>query len=157
MDGRTLQPGTTARSCELLTPAVIHATLGPLAANLQDGQGEASVDREGTRVDSCVYPLEVQAGTDHSLIVERKDYPSSQQLLASQPFGMLMTAESVDGLQGDSRYGSNVLSGSTEFLIVSVSGSRVSRILVSEPTSSPKTDPADAKRMLRELASRAGF
>lgn len=156
-DGRTLQPGSAARSCEAFSPAELGVALGERAANLQEGQGEVSIDREGTTVDTCVYPLEKLGGVDHSLIVERKDFPSAEQLRASDPFGMLMTQEPVDGLKGDARFGVNTLSGSTEYVVVSVSELRISRLLLSEPSSGQTIEAHEAKKVLAELAIQAGF
>ena len=156
-DGRTLQPGSAARSCEVFSPVDVGVALGRWAANLQESQGEVSIDRDGTMVDTCVYPLEKLGGVDHSLIVERKDFPSAERLRAADPFGMLMTQEPVDGLKGDARFGVNTLSASTEYVVVSVSELRISRLLLATPSSGQKIEATEAKKVLIGLAVQAGF
>lgn len=156
-DGRTVEPGKSADSCTVLAETALRTVLGSLAESLQAGQGEVSTDREGTSIDACVYPLAAGSGTDHSLIVERRNFTTAQALQSSGPFTMLMKPEPLSGLQGDARYGVNALSGSTEYVVVSVSGTRVSRLLLSTPATAPGPAADEAKKMLVDLAREAGF
>ncbi|WP_458110920.1 hypothetical protein M1D88_10885 [Arthrobacter sp. R1-13] len=156
-DGRTVEPGKSADSCSVLSESVLRTVLGSWAGSLQAGQGEVSIDRVGTSIDACVYPLAAGSGTDNSLIVERRTFASAQALQSSDPFTMLMKPEPLSGLQGDARYGVNSLSGSTEYVVVSVSGTSLSRLLLSTPASGPGPGPDEAKRMLVDLARQAGF
>lgn len=156
-DGRTIDPAAKAESCALLTESDIRAELGAWAAGLQAGQGEVSTDRDGTAVDSCVHALEAGAGTDHSAVVERREFESPQKLAASAPFGLMMKAEAVTGLRGEAKYGVNTLAGSTEYVLVSVLDKSSSKLLVSVPTGTQAPDGASVKEMLVALAKKAGF
>jgi hypothetical protein len=156
-DGRTVEPSTAADSCSILPEEKIRGALGSWAATLQPGQGEVSTDREGVAVDACVYPLNVQSGTNNSIVVELRDYPTPDKLQAAAPFSLLMNPEPVSGLRGDAKFGVNNLAGSTEYGIVSVSGARASRLLLSGPEGQPLPDPAEAKRLMTALAAEAGF
>jgi hypothetical protein len=141
----------------VLPEAEIRAELGNWAVRLQPGQGEVSTDREGTAVDSCVYPLEAGAGTDHSVVVERREFESRQKLDESAPFGLMMTAEQAPGLRGDAKYGVNRLTGSTEYIIVSVHDKTASKLLVSVPSDLPVPEGSSTNEMLVALARKAGF
>lgn len=156
-DGRTVEPGKSAGSCTVLSESALRTVLGSWAGSLQTGQGEVSTDREGTSIDACVYPLAAGSGTDNSLIVERRTFASAQALQGSGPFTMLMNPEPLSGLRGDARYGVNSLSGSTEYVVVSVSGTSLSRLLLSTPASGPGPGPDEAKKMLVDLARQANF
>lgn len=156
-DGRTVDPAAKAESCSLLTETDIRAELGSWAAGLQPGQGEVSTDREGTAVDSCVYALEAGAGTDHSAVVEQREFDTPEKLAASAPFSLIMAAEAVAELRGEAKYGVNTLAGSTEYVLVSVLDKTSSKLLVSVPTGTKAPDGASVKEMLVALAKKAGF
>jgi hypothetical protein len=156
-DGRTIDPAAKAESCTLLAESDIRDELGAWAAGLQPGQGEVSTDRDGTAVDSCVYALEAGAGTDHSAVIEQRVFDTPQELASSRPFGLLMTAEAVSGLRGDAKYGVNSLTGSTEYVVVSVLDKTSSTLIVSVPSGTAVPDGTSVKEMLVALAKKAGF
>lgn len=156
-DGRTIDPAAKAESCTLLAESDIRNELGSWAAGLQPGQGEVSTDREGTAVDSCVYALETGAGTDHSAVIEQREFKTPEELAASAPFSLLMKAEAVSGLRGDAKYGVNTLMGSTEYVVVSVLDKTSSKLLVSVPSGTAVPEGKSVKEMLVALAKKAGF
>ncbi|MFF1385493.1 hypothetical protein ACFVWT_18210 [Arthrobacter sp. NPDC058288] len=127
------------------------------ATGLQPGQGEVSTDRDGTAIDSCVYALESAAGTDHSAVIEQREFKTPQDLAASAPFGLLMKAEAISGLRGDAKYGVNTLTASTEYVVVSVLDKTSSKLLVSVPSGTAVPEGTSAKEMLVALAKKAGF
>ena len=156
-DGRTVDPAAKAESCSLLTESEIKAELGEWAGGLQSGQGVVSTDRDGTAVDSCVYPLESGAGTDHSVVVEQRKFETAQKLADSDPFGLLMSAEPVTDFRGDAKYGMNSLTGSTEYVLVSVQDTVSTKLLVSLPSGPETPDYANVKQKLLALGKKAGL
>jgi hypothetical protein len=101
--------------------------------------------------------LAAGAGTDHSAVVERKEFKSKQQLADSAPFSLLMKAESVSGLKGDARYGVNSLTGSTEYVVVSILDKASSTLIVSVPSGTAAPGGTGPKDMMVALAKKAGF
>lgn len=156
-DGRTIDPAAKAESCALLEETDIRTELGSWADGLQAGQGEVATDRDGTAVDSCIYPLGAGAGVDHSAVIEQREYKSPEELAASAPFSLLMKAEAVPGLRGDAQYGVNTLTGSTEYVVVSVLDKTSFKLLVSVPSGTTAPEGMNAKEMLVALAKKAGF
>jgi hypothetical protein len=68
-----------------------------------------------------------------------------------------MTAEAVTGLGGEAKYGVNSLTGSTEYVLISVLDQTSSKLLVSVPTGTQEPDGVSVKEMLVALAKKAGF
>lgn len=155
-DGRTVLPTSDSKACSLLSEESIRDALGEVGATLGQPQPNSTRLPDGTIQDFCIYPFDKGGATTNALVVEVRNYPSPQAAVDSDPFALIKDAESLPGLRLPAKYAVNTLNDSTEFVVVSVEGARVVRLLAALP---PATawDRETGREHLRKLAATAGL
>lgn len=153
-DGRTLLPTGSSVACGLLDDAAIKSTLGPVAGSLQPAQPVAERMPAGVTHDSCLHPFDAGGASTNALTVQVITYPSAAEATAADPFGMLNAPEDVPGLKNEAKYSMIPLSGSTEFVIVSLDGARIVKLIVALPPDAA-WEPAAGRETMLELARTA--
>lgn len=155
-DGRTVLPTSESDACSLLSEAAIRESLGAVAQNLQAPQPSAGRLPEGTTEDFCLYPFESGGATTNAVLVEVRNYPTPQAAKDSDPFALLMNPEDLPGLREPAKYAVNSLKESTEFVVASMEGSRVVRLVAALPPAKA-WDRASGKEHMKKLATAAGL
>ncbi len=88
--------------------------------------------------------------------MEVRNYPTPQAAVGSDPFALLMNAEDLPGLRQPAKYAVNSLSESTEFVVASLEGSRVVRLVAALPPAKA-WDRAAGREHMKKLATAAGL
>lgn len=94
--------------------------------------------------------------TTNGLVIEIVTYPSPQAAIDANPFALLMNAEDFPGLAHPAKFGVNKLSDSTEFVVASLQGSRLFKLVAATPTSK-SWETATGKANMKKLATAAGL
>lgn len=155
-DGRTLLPSGEATACSLVSEATVKKALGNVAANLQPAQPSLVRAPDGTTTDSCLHAFDQSGTTTNGLVVEVVTYPASAAAEASRPYALLMDPEDVKGTAHPAKYAMNALSSSKEFVLVSVNGARITRLIAAMPTAGA-WDRNAGRDALVQLAKDAGL
>jgi hypothetical protein len=155
-DGRTVLPTSASVACGLLDGPAIQASLGTVAASLQPAQPDAERTADGVVYDSCIHAFDPGGATTNALTVQIITYPSGQEVARANPYALLDAPEDVPGLQHPAKYSMMALSDSTEFVLVSVDGARVTRLIVALPHASA-WDHATGKDSMLKLARAANL
>ena len=155
-DGRTVLPTSLSEACGLVDDPAIQASLGAPAASLQPGQPIAERMADGAVADSCIHAFDPGGATTNALTVQVITYPSELEVAKADPYVLLNDPQDVPGLQHPAKYSRMALSDSTEFVLVSVEGPRVVKLIVALPTESA-WDQAAGRDSLLKLAQASGL
>lgn len=155
-DGRTVLPTSESQACSLLSEAAIRDALGEVSATLKPPQRSAERLPDGTTEDFCLYPFDEGGATTNALLVEVRTYASPQVAVESDPFALLMNAVDLPGLRKPAKFAVNTLSESTEFVVASLDGARVVRLVAAVPPATAWDRAAGQDHMTR-LATAAGL
>jgi hypothetical protein len=153
-DGRTVLPTGESVACGLLGDDAIKSSLGTVAKSLQPAQPDAERTAEGVLFDSCIHAFEPDGATTNALTVQIITYPTEQEASRSNPYGLLPAPEDVPGLKNETKYSLIPLSGSKEFVIVSLDGARIVKLIVAL-TPDAAWEPAAGRETMFELARTA--
>lgn len=149
-DGSTILPSSQVSSCDVLGQDRIRAVLGDAAAAIQPSEYSGSVDPSGVRRESCIYPLDSGRTTTHAVVMETTTFASADALAGSAPFAPMQNPVDVPDLPGQAKFATVELSGSTEYVLAIANGPKLTRLIVSRPSSSWSS--ADALAALKQLA-----
>jgi hypothetical protein len=141
-------------ACGLLGDDAIKSSLGAVAKSLQPAQPDAERTAEGVLFDSCIHAFEPDGATTNALTVQIITYPTEQEASRSNPYGLLPAPEDVPGLKNETKYSLIPLSGSKEFVIVSLDGARIVKLIVAL-TPDAAWEPAAGRETMFELARTA--
>lgn len=155
-DGRTVLPTGESVACEVLADDAIKSALGPVAASLQPAQPDAERTPEGVLYDSCIHAFDPDGATTNALTVQIITYPSEQEASRADPYSLMPAAEDVAGLNHPAKYSMIPLSGSTEFVLVSVDGPRVVKLIAALPQTGA-WDVAEGRESMTRLAQASGL
>lgn len=153
-DGRTVLPTEASTACGLIDEPAIRSSLGAVAGSLQPAQPDAERTPDGVIYDSCIHAFDPGGATTNALTVQIITYPTEQEVAKADPYRLLPDAEDVPGLQHPAKYSMLELSGSTEFLVVSVDGARVVKLITALPQATA-WDKAEGKASMLKLAQAA--
>lgn len=148
-NGSTVLPTEQSVACDLLGEDAIKSSLGAAAGSLQPSQPTAERTPEGVTYDSCIHAFDPDGATTNALTVQIITYPSEQEAVGADPFSLLSTPEDVAGLRHPAKYSVLPLSGSTEFVLVSLDGPRVVRLIAALPPSEAWDPPAGREAMIK--------
>ena len=155
-DGRTLLPTDGSEACGLVDDPAIQASLGAPASSLQPGQPIAERMADGVVTDSCIHAFDPGGATTNALTVQVTTYPGEQEVTNAEPYALLNDPQDVPGLQHPAKYSRMALSDSTEFVLVSVNGPQVVKLIVALPTAEA-WDQAEGRDALLKLAQASGL
>lgn len=155
-DGRTVLPTNGSEACGLVDGPAIQASLGSPASSLQPGQPVAERMPDGVVTDSCIHAFDPGGATTNALTVQISTYPSEQEVTKAAPYALLNDPQDVPGLQHPAKYSRMALSDSTEFVLVSVNGPQVVKLIVALPTAEA-WDQAEGRDALLKLAQASGL
>ncbi|WP_326967594.1 hypothetical protein [Arthrobacter sp. CG_A4] len=82
-------------------------------------------------------------------------YPDEASRANADPWESMMSPAVVTGLPGEARFAINRLSQSTEYVLAVAEGTRVRKILVSQPSEVSTWDAPEGLSVLRKLAETA--
>lgn len=156
-DGSVLIPTPDIKTCASLSADRVREILGELADKIQPIEVAGTIDPSGIRHENCLYPLDPGGTTTHAVILSVATYPDSTVLENSKPWDTMTTAAPVTGFEGETRYSVTKLSQSTEFVLQTVEGVKVHRLMVAQPTGSVTWSDEDGLSALKELARAAGI
>ncbi len=155
-NGRTVLPTAASTACGLVDESAIRTALGALADSVQPAQPDAERTAEGVIYDSCIHALDAGGATTNALTVQLITYPNAAEADRANPYGLLLDPEDVTDLQHPAKYSMLDLSASTEFVLVSVDGARVVKLIVALPKNTA-WDKAGGRRAVVKLAQAAGL
>jgi hypothetical protein len=155
-DGRTVLPTNGSEACGLVDGPAIQASLGSPASSLQPGQPIAERMPDGVVTDSCIHAFDPGGATTNALTVQIITYASEEEVTKAGPYALLNDPQDVPGLQHPAKYSRLALSDSTEFVLVSVNGPRVVKLIVALPTAEA-WDQAAGRDALLKLAQASGL
>jgi hypothetical protein len=150
-DGSSVLPSAEVSVCNVLELDRIREILGAAASTIQPGESAGSVDAAGIRRESCIYPLDDGGTTTHAVVVEVTTYESADALAAANPFSAMADSIEVSGLSGPARFSVVELSGSTEYILAIARESKITRLIVAQPKSSP-WNSVEGRDALKQLA-----
>lgn len=153
-NGRTVLPTAASTACGLVDESAIHSSLGAVADSVQPAQPDAERTPEGVIYDSCIHALDAGGATTNALTVQLITYPNADEADRANPYGLLVDPEDVTDLQHPAKYSVLDLSASTEFVLVSIDGARVTKLIVALPKES-SWDKAVGKASILKLAQAA--
>lgn len=155
-NGRTVLPTAASTACGLVDEPAIRSSLGAVADSIQPAQPDAERTPEGVIYDSCIHALDAGGATTNALTVQLITYPSVEEADRANPYGLLVDPEDVAGLKHPAKYSMLDLSTSTEFVLVSVDGARIVKLIVALPKDTA-WDKSSGRASLLRLAQAAGL